>query len=65
LEEKDAQIIKLSMKEGELKGKDEFIATLSLKIEKLETALHECHHHSNPLQTLVDDLTTKNLELEV
>jgi len=33
---KDAQIIKLSSKEGELKGKDELISSLSMKIDKLQ-----------------------------
>ena len=68
LKAKDAQINKLSSKEGELRGKDELIANLNLNIEKLQQqlgALRECHNHENPLQNVVDALTAKNVELEV
>jgi dynactin complex subunit len=56
------------LKEGELKGKDELIASLNLNIEKLQQqldALRDCHNHENPLQSVLDALTAKNLELEV
>jgi hypothetical protein len=36
LKAKDAQINKLSAKEGELKGKDELISTLNMNIDKLQ-----------------------------
>jgi uncharacterized coiled-coil protein SlyX len=36
LKAKDDKIIKLSEKEGELRGKDELIASLNLSIEKLQ-----------------------------
>ena len=52
LKAKDAQIIKLSSKEGELKGKDELISTLNMNIDKLQQqldALRDTHNHENPL----------------
>ncbi len=52
LKAKDAQIIKLSSKEGELKGKDELILTLNMNIDKLQQqlgALRDSHNHENPL----------------
>ena len=55
------------MKEGELRGKDETIASLNHNIEHLKKqldALRECHNHENPLQKVVDELTAKNLELQ-
>jgi prefoldin subunit 5 len=55
------------LNEGELKGKDEVIATLNRNIEKIQQqldALRECHNHENPLQSVVDSLTAKNLDLE-
>ena len=65
---KDDKIIKLTLKEGELRGKDEIIASLNLNIDKLQQkldALRDCHNHDNPLQKIVDSLTAKNLEFEV
>ncbi len=56
------------MKEGELKGKDELIATLNRNIEKIQQqldALRDCHNHDNPIQSVVDDLTAKNKDLEI
>ena len=67
LKAKDSQVINLKLKEGELKGKDEVIATLNRNIEKIQQqldALRECHNHENPLQSVVDSLTAKNLDLE-
>jgi hypothetical protein len=64
---KDERIIKLTLKEGELRGKDELIASLNLNIEKLQQKLdapRDCHSHDNPLQSVVDSLTAKKLELE-
>jgi hypothetical protein len=55
------------LKEGELRGKDEVIASLNHNIENLKKqldALRECHNHENPLQKVVDELTAKNLELQ-
>ena len=52
LKAKDAQINKLSTKEGELKGKDELISTLNMNIDKLQQqldALRDSHNHENPL----------------
>ena len=68
LKAKDDRIIKLSEKEGEVRAKDKLIASLNLNIDKLQQkldALRDCHNHDNPLQSLVDSLTAKNLELEV
>ncbi len=68
LKAKDDKIIKLTLKEGELRGKDELIASLNLNIDNLQqklNALRDYHNHDNPLQKIVDSLTTKNLELEV
>jgi predicted RNase H-like nuclease (RuvC/YqgF family) len=65
---KDAQIKELTLKEGELRGKDEVITLLNRNIETLKQqidALRECHNHENPLQRVVDELTAKNLELQV
>jgi chaperonin GroEL (HSP60 family) len=55
------------LKEGEVRGKDEFIALLNHNIENLKKqldALRECQNHENPLQKVVDELTAKNLELQ-
>ncbi len=52
LKAKDAQTIKLTSKEGELKGKDELISSLNMNIDKLQQqlgALRDCHNHENPL----------------
>ncbi len=68
LKAKDDKMIKLTLKEGELRGKDELIASLNLNIDNLQqklNALRDCHNHDNPLQKIVDSLTAKNLELEV
>ena len=57
---KDGQINNLKLKEGELKGKDEVIATLNRNLDKLQQqidALHDCYNHNNPLQSIVDNLT--------
>jgi spore maturation protein CgeB len=65
---KDAQIKELTLKEGELRGKDEVITLLNRNIETLKQqidAFHECHNHENPLQRVVDELTAKNLELQI
>jgi hypothetical protein len=65
---KDAQINELKLKEGQLIGKDEVIIQLNRNIELLKQqldALRECHNHENPLQSVVDELTAKNLELQV
>ena len=67
LKAKDDRIIKLSEKEGEVRAKDKLIASLNLNIDKLQQkldALRDCHNHDNPLQSVVDSLTAKNLELE-
>ena len=67
LKAKDSQVNNLKLKEGELKGKDEVIATLNRNIEKIQQqldALRECHNHENHLQSVVDSLTAKNLDLE-
>jgi chromosome condensin MukBEF complex kleisin-like MukF subunit len=71
LKAKEDRIIKLTSIEGELKGKDkgkdELIATLNANVDKLQQqlgALRDCHNHENPLQSVVDTLTAKNLELE-
>jgi peptidoglycan hydrolase CwlO-like protein len=66
LKAKDAQINELKLKEGELRGKDEVITSLNRNIEDLKhqlDGLRECQNHKNPLQSVVDDLTAKNLEL--
>jgi hypothetical protein len=55
------------LKEGELRGKEELIASLNLSIEKLQQKLdapRDCQSHDNPLQSVVDSLTAKKLELE-
>ena len=72
LKAKEDRINKLTSIEGELKGKDkgkdEHIASLNANIDKLQQqlgALRDCHNHENPLQSVVDTLTAKNLELEV
>ena len=52
LKAKDAEIKKLSSKDGELKGKDELIANLNINIKDLQHqlgALRDCHNHDNPL----------------
>ena len=67
LKAKDEQLIKLSIKEGELNGKDQVIATLNSNIEKMQHQLdsrRDCHIHDNPLQRVVDELIAKNIELE-
>jgi chromosome condensin MukBEF complex kleisin-like MukF subunit len=71
LKAKEDRIIKLTSIEGELKGKDkgkdELIATLNANIDKFQqqlVALRDCQNHENPLQSVVDTLTAKNLELE-
>ena len=64
---KDVLINNLKLKEGELKGKDDLIAALNRNIDKLQHQLdarNDCHIHDNPLQTTVDDLTAKNIELK-
>jgi hypothetical protein len=56
------------LKEGQLSGKDEVITSLNRNNEVLKQqldALRECHNHENPLQKVVDELTAKNLELQV
>jgi DNA repair exonuclease SbcCD ATPase subunit len=68
LKAKDERIIKLTLKEGELRGKDELIKSLNVIIEKLQQkldALRDSHNHDNPLKSDVDSLTAKKLELEV
>ena len=67
IKSKDAQINELKLKEGELKGKDEVITSLNRNIEDLKhqlDGLRECHNHKNPLQSFVDELTARNLELQ-
>ncbi len=49
---KDAQINNLKLKEGELKGKEEVIATLNRNLEKLQQqldTLHDTYNNNNPL----------------
>jgi hypothetical protein len=50
-----------------LKIKDDVIAQLNYKFDILKQqadALRDCHNHDNPLQSVVDTLTAKNLDLE-
>jgi outer membrane murein-binding lipoprotein Lpp len=60
----------LKLKEGELKGKEEIIENLNVKFDKLQSKLdpytHDdnCHNRINPLQSVVDNLTSKIIELE-
>ncbi len=64
---KDTQINNLKLKEGELKGKDEVIATLNRNLDKLQQqldTLYESFNQNNPLKSIVDNLTAQNLEVE-
>ena len=67
---KDSEIKNLKQKEGELKGKDDMIASHNRTIYKLQhqidglTHRGDCHNQENPLQKIVDQLTAKKLELE-
>ena len=73
LKAKDVQIYDLKQKEGKLQGKDDMISQLTVNIEKLQQQLALAHHGGchekeeevNPLQSIVDDLKAKNIELEV
>lgn len=63
-------INKLKLKEGELKGKEEIIANLNEKFDKLQSKFDPYPHDDdfrnriNPLQSVVDNLTSKIIELE-
>ncbi len=63
-------INKLKLKEGELKGKEEIIANLTEKFDKLQSKFDPNAHDDdfryriNPLQSVVDILTHKIIELE-
>ena len=54
----------MSKKEGELKGKDDMIASLNKNIDKLQSQLDalahrgDFHNQVNPLQAKVDNLTS-------
>jgi Na+/phosphate symporter len=67
---KDVQINNLKLKEGELNGKQEMIASLNARINEQQQSLDalahrgDCHNQENPLQAIVDNMAAKNLELE-
>jgi hypothetical protein len=65
---KDAQINELKLKVGELRGKDEVIKLLNRNIEDLKHRFEgflEYHNQNNQPQTVVNELTARNLELQV
>jgi hypothetical protein len=58
----------LKLREEELRGRDEVITKLKDNIKKIQLqldALRDCKNQENPLESLVDDLKAKNIELQV
>ena len=62
IKSKDTEIKNLRQKEGELKGKEEMVASLNLRINQLQNqvealSLRDCHNQENQFKAIVEKLT--------